>query len=180
MPHRSYCEETMLLRWFFRQQSVLKLTFLVALSQVWFQNRRAKWRKREKAKDGGEDGQKDSDNNEETEASPDKEEKDEEERELSGDMVIKKEKVTVEHEGQDTGNGEKSEDGYRQEDTRNPAKEEFPAQCERFKGCAGHAYSDKEHSNFDYFEKIRTSSIAALRRRAKEHEVLLTSQNSVI
>lgn len=94
-------------------------------------------------------------------------------------MVIKKEKDTVEQEGQDTGNGEKSEDDYFQEDTRDPVKEEFPAQCGRFKGCAGHAYSDKEHSNFDYFEKIRTSSIAALRRRAKEHEVLLTSQNSV-
>ena len=113
--------------------------------------------------------------------SPDKEEKDGEEQELSGDMVIKKEKDTVpEHEGQDTGNGEKSEDDYRQEDTRNTVKEEFAAQCGRFKGCAGHAYSDKDHSNFDYFEKIRTSSIAALRRRAKEHEVLLTSQNSVI
>lgn len=94
--------------------------------------------------------------------------------------MIKKEKDIVEHEGQDTGNGEKSEGEYRQEDTRNPVKEEFPAQCGHFKGCAGHAYSDKEHSNFDYFEKIRTSSIAALRRRAKEHEVLLTSQNSVI
>ena len=95
-------------------------------------------------------------------------------------MVIKKEKDTVEQEGEDTGYGEKSEDDYRQEDTRNPVKEEYPAQCGRFTGCgAGHAYSDKEHSNFDYFEKIRTSSIAALRRRAKEHEVLLTSQNSV-
>ena len=57
-----------------------------------------------------------------------------------------------------------------------------------FTGC-GHGYSlddkeqsasDKEQSarDFEYFEKIRTSSIAALRRRAKEHEVLLTSHNS--
>jgi len=100
---------------------------------------------------------------------------------LGGDVVIKREKDSVEQEEQDTGNGEKSEGEYRQDDTRNSVKEEFPAQCGRFKGCAGHAYSDKEHSprDFDYFEKIRTSSIAALRRRAKEHEVLLTSQNSI-
>ena len=98
-------------------------------------------------------------------------------------MVIKREKENDELEGQDAGNGEKSEDEYRQEDTPKPVKEEFPAQCAgRFKGCTSRVYSDKEHSSrdFDYFERIRTSSIAALRRRAKEHEVLLTSQNSVI
>lgn len=101
---------------------------------------------------------------------------------MTADMVIKREKDSVELEGQDTGNEEKSEDEYRQEDVRKPVKEEFPAQCGRFKGCTGHVYGEKEHSSrdFDYFEKIRTSSIAALRRKAKEHEVLLTSHNSVI
>lgn len=111
---------------------------------------------------------------------PEKKETRGEDRELSGEMEIKREKDnSVELEGQDTGDEEKSEDEYRQGvAARKSVKEEYPAECGRFTGC-GHVYAEKEHSprDFDYFEKIRTSSIAALRRRAKEHEVLFTSQN---
>ena len=96
---------------------------------------------------------------------------------------IKNEERCSEEELEDhiqTGKEDKSEEEFR--GMARKVKEEFSEQCEgRFEAGCGHGY-DKEHSprDFDYFENIRTSSIAALRRRAKEHEVLLTSQNSMI
>lgn len=97
-------------------------------------------------------------------------------------MEVKIEKDNAEIEKGKTGDSEKSEDDFFQGQGRKPVKDEYLAsQCGRHQGCAGHVY-EQEHGprDLDYFEKIRTSSIAALRRKAKEHEVLLTSQNSVI
>ena len=84
-------------------------------------------------------------------------------------------------EGHATGDNEdKPEDEYTAINRK--VKEEFPEQyAGRFKGCGHEAYN-KEHGprNINYFENIRSSSIAVLRRRAKEHEVLITSQNPAI